>query len=78
MADDLGLHITVHRILKAGQTFCEVEVANAGTRNRRASALIDRVGERPKLEIQYYTYTSLGHTDRAKYVIDEYRKNLSR
>ena len=37
-----------------------------------------RVGERPELEIQYYIYTPLEYADRAKYVIDEYRKNLSR
>ena len=70
MTNDLGLYTTVHQALKAGQIPCEVKVVNTGTRNR--------VGERPELEIQYYIYTPLEYADRAKYVIDEYRKNLSR
>ena len=37
-----------------------------------------RVGERPELEIQYYIYTPREYAERAKYVIDEYRKSLSR
>ena len=71
MTNDLGLYTTV-------QIPCEVKVVNTGTRNRRTGALIGRVGERPELEIQYYIYTPLEYADRAKYVIDEYRKNLSR
>ena len=78
MTNDLGLYTTVHQALKAGQIPCEVKVVNTGTRNRRTGALIGRVGERPELEIQYYIYTPLEYADRAKYVIDEYRKNLSR
>ena len=78
MTNDLGLYTTVHQALKYGQITCEVKVVNTGTRNRRTGALIGRVGERPELEIQYYIYTPLEYADRAKYVIDEYRKNLSR
>ena len=37
-----------------------------------------RVGERPELEIQYYIYTPREYAERAKYMIDEYRKSLSR
>ena len=36
--------------------------------------LMGRLGERPELEIQYYIYTRSEYAEKAKYVIDEYRK----
>lgn len=78
MTNDLELYTTVHQALKAAQIPYEVKVVNTGTQNRRTGTLIVRVGERTELEIQYYIYTPREFAERAKYVIDEYRKNLSR
>lgn len=78
MTNDLELYATVRQALKDGQIPFEVKVVNTGTQNRRTGTLIGRVGERPELEIQYYIYTPREYAERAKYVIDEYRKNLSR
>ena len=74
MTNDLGLYTTVHQALKAGQIPCEVKVVNTGARSRRTGMLMGRLGERPELEIQYYIYTPSEYAEKAKYVIDEYRK----
>ncbi len=78
MTNDLELYATVRQALKDGQIPFEVNVVNTGTQNRRTGTLIGRVGERPELEIQYYIYTPREYAERAKYVIDEYRKKMSR
>ena len=78
ITNDLELYTTVHQALKAAQIPCEVKIVNTGTQNRRTGTLMGRVGERPELEIQYYIYTPREYAERAKYMIDEYRKSLSR
>lgn len=78
MTNHPDLYATVQHALKDGQIPFEVKVVNTGTRNRRTGTLIGRAGERPVLEIQYYIYTPREYAERARYVIDEYRKKLSR
>lgn len=78
MTNDLGLCTTVTQALKAGQVPYDVKLVNTGTQNRRTGTLMGRIGERPELETQYYIYTPCEYAERAKYVINEYRRNMQK
>ncbi|ANU48343.1 hypothetical protein ADH76_11040 [Enterocloster clostridioformis] len=75
MTTNLELYTTIQQALKAGHIPYDVKVVNTCTQSRRTGTLLGRIGERPGLEIQYYIYTPCEYAERAKFAINDYRRN---
>lgn len=71
---DIGLFCSAQNALRENKLDYKIKTVNSGSQNRRTGTLIGSFGEKQNFQVMYYIYVVPEEAERARYLINEYRK----
>lgn len=71
---DIGLFCSAQNALRENKLDYKIKTVNSGSQNRRTGTVLGSFGENVNCQIMYYIYVSSDEAERARYIINEYRK----
>lgn len=75
VTQDIGLFCNAQNALRESNMDYKIKTVNSGSQNRRTGSVIGSFGENKNFQIMYYIYVAPEEAERARYVINEHRKN---
>ena len=74
VTQDVGLFCSVQNALRESNLDYKIKTVNSGSQNRRTETVMGSFGENANCQIMYYIYVASDEVERARYIINEYRK----